>query len=57
MPQKFDPAPLDRTPTKRPMSRLVEKRHANWTKGPEDSFPASNPVSGAQPKKNKEIDG
>jgi hypothetical protein len=54
MPQKFDPAPLDRHADKA-TDRVAggEKAH-ELDKGLEDSFPASDPVSSAQPKKNKE---
>ncbi len=52
--QKFDPAPHDKlAEDPREAARLDRETHARLERGLVDTFPASDPVSAAQPAPNR----
>jgi hypothetical protein len=54
MPEKFDPAPHDKHADKpRDAGKADHDKHGKLNAGLEDSFPASDPVSVAQPSPSK----
>ena len=54
MTDKFDPAPHDKHAVDiKEAARADAKQHSELKSGLEDSFPASDPVSAAQPAKTK----
>ena len=55
MPEKFDPAPPDKHAVDpREALRADRKTHAELETGLHDTFPASDPVSAAQPAPSKQ---
>jgi hypothetical protein len=55
MSDKFDPTPVDKHAVDPRRAIKADKKRNDLDEGPEDTYPASDPASGAQPQPSKDL--